>query len=477
VPDASEVSRGIAKALTRPLRAWDVRVRWLALVVAVLLGVGWTLVQVRLPTVFHSPDSSHYLKLAAGHTELVEQPFASRQLGPRVAAGLAKVLGGDIHGGFLLQGFASLAFAMGATCWLALRTAAPRWMLLAMMLVPSWAVLVQYLVLPDLWYAALLAALLVMLEREWYVAAAVWMLPLMLSRESTSLTLVCFLAAAWPAMKARRRRWLVAAIAVVAAVLGSFLVAKLAAGSRPNVEHLPQAVYMFAKLPWNFLRNVVGLMPWSDANPELCRVPVWSFPVHLGPVHALGVCGFSFMQQLLALEGTLTNFGLLPLLTAVVWWRVHKRNTGVSPLRQTMKPFGSGRDDKPLLGKEKEAPAKGRSALLRFALLYGGVSFVLAPLLGAGFVHLMQYAWPLFLVALPGLFDEMPARAMTAGRGWASVGFFALSLGVPVIERWHDFGQRLAMGLVIWAVGYGLLRVWLGKGWGRGAEVADSAQV
>jgi hypothetical protein len=452
VPDASEVSTGIAQALTRPLLAWSVRARWLALAVAVLAGVGWTLVQVKLPTVFHSPDSSHYLKLAAGHTELVEQPFASRQLGPRVAAALGRLLGGDLHRGFLLQGFASLAFAMGVTCWLALRSTAPRWMLLAIVLVPSWAVLVQYLVLPDLWYAALLAGLLVLLEREWYVAAAVWMLPLMLSRESTSLTLLCFLAAAWPGMKARR--WLVAAIAVAAAVAGSVAVAKLAAGSRPNVEHLPQAVYMFAKLPWNFLRNVAGVMPWSDANPELCTVPVWSVPVHFGPVHALGVCGFSFMQQLLALEGTLTNFGLLPLLTGVVWWRC-----GVLRSRQ----------------------GEPRSALLRFALLYGGVSFVLAPLLGAGFVHLMQYAWPLFLVALPGLFDELPMVAMTASRMWASVGFFALSLGVPAIERWPDFGQRLCMGVAIWAVGYWLLRAWLGKGLGQlaanGAEVVDSAPV
>jgi hypothetical protein len=448
VPDASEVSTGILHPLTRPLRSLSARARWLALVVAVLIGVGWTLVQVRLPTVFHSPDSSHYLKIAAGYTELVEQPFTSRQLGPRVAAWLAKLLGGDLQGGFLLQGFLSLAFAIGVTCWLALRSAAPRWMLLAMVLVPSWAVLVQYLVLPDLWYAGLLAALLVLLQREWYVAAALWMLPLMLSRESTSLTLVCFLVAAWPMLK--QRRWLVTAMAVVAAVVGSVVVGKLAAGSRPNAEHLPQTVYMFAKLPWNFLRNVVGLMPWSDANRDLCTVPVWSVPVSLpfhlgGSVHALGVCGFSFMQQLLALEGTLTNFGLLPLLTAMVWWR-----TGV---------LRSGR-------------GLVRSVLLRFALLYGGVSFLLAPLLGAGFVHLMQYAWPLFLVALPGLFDELVVGVMTARRMWASVGFFALSLGVPAIERWPDFGQRLGMGLAVWTAGYWLLRVWLGAA----VEVADSVQ-
>jgi hypothetical protein len=427
--------------LVQPLRAWSANLRWLAIAFAVLLGVGWTLVQVQLPTVFHSPDSSHYLKIAAGHTEMVEQPFASRQLGPRVAAGLGWLLGGDLHRGFLVQGFFSLLVAMGVTCWLALKTSAPRWLLLAMMLVPSWAVLLQYLVLPDLWYAALLAVLLVLLQKEMLLAAAVWMLPLMLSRESTSLTLVCFVVAAWPRLRVLHRHWLVVGTAVVAAVVGSLLVGRWAAGSRPNVEHLPQAVYMLAKLPWNFLRNVVGILPWSDANTELCQVPVWSVPFRFGPVHALGVCGFSVRQQLLAVEGTLTNFGLLPLLVAVLWWR-HRR-------------------------------VQGRSVLMRFALLYGGVSFVLASVLGAGFVHLMQYAWPLFLVALPGLFDEWPHAVLSRRQAWASVGFFGLSLAVPLIERCIYFLPRLAMGLAIWVAGYLLLQVWLGDG----AQVPDSAPV
>jgi len=419
------------------MRLWSLQARWLAIVLAVLAGVGQTLVKVQLPTVFHSPDSSHYLQIAAGHTELVEQPFASRQLGPLVAAGLGKLLGGSLHGGFLLQGFLSLALAMGVTCWLATKTAAPRWLLLAMMLVPSWAVLLQYLVLPDLWYAAMLAVLLVLLEKRWFWSAALWMLPLMLSRESTSLTLLCFLAAAWPGLG--KRRWQVAAVAFLAAAAGSVVVGRLAAASQANVEHLPQAVYMFAKVPWNFLRNVLGVLPWSDANTELCTVPVWSVPFRFGPVHSLGVCGFSVQQQLQAVEGTLINFGMLPLLVAVLWWRHRK--------------------------------VRDRSVLLRFALLYGGVSFLLAPVLGAGFVHLMQYAWPLFLVALPKLFDEELTGPLSAKRAWASVGFFGLSLAVPCIARWPVLLSRLAMGVAIWVVGYGLLRVWLGDG----AEVQESA--
>ncbi|QMV18512.1 hypothetical protein GOB94_07290 [Granulicella sp. 5B5] len=417
--------------LTQPLCAWRGPARWLALTVVVLLGVGVALAVVLsiapLSAVFHAPDSFHYLKLAAGHT--VMQPFASRQLGARVAALLGRLPGGDLHAGFLAEATLSLVFALAATVWLALQTLAPRWMLAALVLVASWPLLVQYLVLPDLWYAALLAALLVLLERELWLAAALIMLPLMLSRESASLTLVCFILAGW-ARWPQPRRWLYAAVAVASAVVGTLIVSRLNAGSQPNVEHLPEVIYVFAKVPWNFLRNVLGIIPWSDANPELCRVPVWSTPLHLGPVHAVGICGFSWLQQLAAVDNTLRLFGVLPLMAAVLWWR-HRH-------------------------------WQGRSVLLRFALLYGGVSFLLAPVLGAGFGHLMQYAWPLFLVAVPRLLDEFTQPSLTTQQAAASVGVLAVHLALPWILLVPGLGQRIALGLLLWAVGYWLLQSWLG---------------
>ena len=73
-----------------------------ALAVAMLLGVGAVLAIVPWAGVFHAPDSSHYLQLAAGRTDVM-QPFVSRQLGARVAAGLGLLLGGDLHAGFLVR--------------------------------------------------------------------------------------------------------------------------------------------------------------------------------------------------------------------------------------------------------------------------------------------------------------------------------------------------------------------------------------
>jgi hypothetical protein len=414
-------------SLTEPMRSWGTGSRWIAVIVGVLVGVGASLAIAPVRSVFDSPDSSHYLTIAAGHTEQVMQPFASRQLGARVAAALSGSRGGTLHTGFWIEAMLSLIIAMGATCWLAVRTAAPRWMLLALMLMPSWPRLVEYLALPDLWYAALLAVLLLLLAYERFMLSALMMFLLMLSRESTSLTLVCLLVACWPLWE-KTKRWLYALAAIVSAAAGSFLIARLAADSRSNREHLPQALYLFAKLPWNFARNVLGVQPWSDANSDLCKVPVWSMPFHLGPVHSLGICGFSIGQQMWFIEGVLTNFGLLPLMAAVLWWR-HRRR-------------------------------EGRGVLLRFALIYGGVCFVLTPVLGAGMVHLLQYAWPLFLIAPPLLMNEFP-MSQARGNRLAGAGFLAVHLVLPAILLWPYFWSRLAMGLALWGIGWVCLQQWI----------------
>jgi len=432
LPSESSSPPALLFALMQPLRAWPPSARRWATVCAVLLGAALAVcIAVHLQPFFHIADASHYLRLAAGDVRGVMQPFASRPLGALVARALAAVLHGSIHRGFYMEATLSLLVMLTIVFRLMLQSDAPRWMLVAVVVVPTWTTLVQNLVFPDLFYAALLAVLLALLAREHLLAAALMMFPLMLTRESTSLTLLCYLLAAWSSL-----RWRDRIAAVVAVVAGSAVVSRLSAGAQPNVEHLPGALYMLAKIPWNFLRNVLGVLPWSDANSELCKVPVWSFPFHLpfhwGSVHALGVCGVSFQQQLVALDVTLGNFGLLPLLLLWLWLRIPRQRNANND----------------------------RSVLLRFALLYGAVSFLLAPVLGAGFLHLVGYAWPLFLVALPRLFAPCDPTSWTDRRSWAAVGFFVVHLAVCGAAYWTAFLPGIGLKLALWMVGFLFLWVW-----------------
>jgi hypothetical protein len=377
-------------------------------------------------SVYIAGDARFYEGIATGNYSQVMQPFASRQLGALVVTGLMRLFHCTVERGFVFEGTLSLVVVLVVIYYLVLKTSAPRWLLFAIAFVPFWSFLLQDLVLPDLWYSALLAVMLLMLEGEHLLAASFMMFPLMLSRESTSLTLICFLVATW-----KQLRWTDRAVAVLSAAAGSIVVSHLAARAQPNSEQLPGLVYMLAKVPWNFLNNVLALAPWSNVNTQFCAVPRFALPIHLGRVHAIGICGFSVTGWVFVSEAALSVFGLLPLLAAYVWWRTRK--------------------------------ATDSNALLRFALLYGAASVVLAPVLGTWFTRLIGYAWPVFFVALPILFDRFPQAARKPSHQLAALGFFVTHLLVfSAAYRWRWLLQ-LAVNLLLWGIGFLLLRRWLAE--------------
>ena len=426
----SSLSGNISAALgelSGPIRAWPMRLRVMAgllgMVVCAMFAVGYV---VHSQSVFLEADARFYLEMVVGDYSQVMQPFASRQLGVLVVAAMVHLLHWTVDRAYSVEGGVSLAFLLGSIYFLMSHTAAPRWMLLAIAAVPFWPGLLQTLVLPDLWYSALLAGLILMVASEMWMAAALMMFPLMLSRESTSLALVCFLVAAWG-----RLRWRHRVIAVLSAAAGSVVVGRLAARAQPNLEHLPEIVYMFFKVPWNFMLNVVGIVPWSNVNAEYCAVPRWQWTVPFGHVTAIGVCGFSLsglMQWALAM---MTSFGLLPMLMGYLWWRCRGVRT--------------------------------RSVLLRFTLLYGIISLLLAPVLGTWFLRLVGYAWPLFFVALPLLFDEVVNVRLPRGRAVAALGFFGVQLCLNYVPYWWSMPMKLVTDGMLWGTAFGLLRYWFGE--------------
>jgi hypothetical protein len=324
---------------------------------------------------FHAADADWYMLLAHGDSRHVMQPFASRQLGPALVKLLAWMLHWPIENAFLLEGAVSLAVTLMVVYALMLRTAAPRWLLAAVMMMPIWPQLWLSLALPDLWYAALLSIFLLLLARQQLLAAACMMFPLMISRESTSLTLLCFLIAVW-----RPLRWRGRLTALASVMAGGALVSHLTAQSPGNHEQLPQVFYLLLKAPWNFMRNVGGVYLWSNMYTDICPVPVVQHSFHMGPVKSVGMCGFTLLQPLITLTAGLTTFGLLVMMVAFLWWRTRH--------------------------------FRSRSPLLNFCLLYGGVSFVCAPLFGTAVYRLFGYSWPLYAIALPLLFDDLRRSEM-----------------------------------------------------------------
>ena len=411
------------RLLFAPLHTLSGRKRWWIVLAAVVGTVGWSAwLGGDLMTAWGLPDVAFYVDMAHRRVDLVPQPFSARPLAPLLARWIAAAGGFWVQGGFTVLAYLSLAWTAGVVFWLALRTRAPRWVLLALVSVPFWPALLVHAGLPDPLYAALLAGVLVALERGWMMGAAGLMFPLMLARESTSLTLVCLLLVGW-----RRLGWRGGALAVAGAVAGAAVVHRMSAGGLPNPEGMSGGLYMVGKVVANLFRSV-GVVPWSNVYPELCGAPVWRAGLRVGPVREVGVCGWSPIAPLQALGALLTTFGLLPVLL-----------------------FRGGR-------KLWEVWRQGDD-LLRFSVLYGGVSLVLGPALGTWYQRLFGYGWPLLLVAAPRLAGMWEGSRREPLRRQAEGGLLGLHLVVCGLGTVFLSGGRLAWVVVLEAVAVALLLV------------------
>lgn len=377
-------------------------------------------------TFFIQSDAFNYLAIARGQAMLVE-PFASRQFAPTLARLIAFSFHLTVERSFILQGLLSLAVLAGVTFRLLYRASAPAWLLLVLIPLPFWKMIFTDLALPDLFYAALLALLFWAISRSSLISAAAMFLPLALTRETTLLVLVCFLAVGF--RQTTRRACILALIFFMA---GSMLVRYWTPEAAANREHLPKMAYMLAKMPWNFSRNILGIIPWSNVYPLLCSTPTYSVPLEFGPVHAVGVCGFNKFAFFSVLHCSFDVFGILPVLGVFLFLRVKR-------------PYDN--------------------FLLLFSLIYGAVSFLLAPMLGVSLDRLFGYAWPLFLLAIPLLLERLSFEHVNRPEffeqwsPWALV-FVVLNLACCELGYRDHYVLETILQIVLSILGYLVLLRW-----------------
>jgi hypothetical protein len=401
---------------------WSVRRRicafWLAFAGTTLVSVAlcW-----RFGSLFNDIDSYQYMYMANHRMDLVMLPFASRQLGVLLVQAFAHLLHLSIAHSFVLEGAISFGILLATVLYFLARSGAPAWVLPAIAGLLFWTRQLEDLALPDLFYAALLSCLLILLWRGRLMLAALMMFPLMVARESTLLTVACFLIAG-----GRRLRVREVVTTVLAMGAGMLLVKRLTVDAQPNQEHISPIFYMMAKVPWNFLKNVLGLNPWANLYRS-CEVPRWQMPLHMGSLRAIGLCSADFHYPINAIALALASFGLFPLLL------IKLRRVYLAPAD----PMGHD------------------SLFLRFCVLYGIVSFVLTPLLGESFLRLYFYSWPLFLVAMPIMMGS--ARATLASTP-AALLFLALHLCLSWSVMFFDPWPTLWIAAIIYPAGWLLLR-------------------
>jgi hypothetical protein len=327
-----------------------------------------------LPGAAYVPDAGQYRLLAVGQHGAVPAPFSARILGPALAGWLGRITGLGVDTGFLLLGIVCLIALLTLVARLLWSWQASPVLFAAVFLMPFWVDIFHDYYLPDPLHAAILAAILLCLLFGHTGLALLLLLPAYLARESTLLVALCLIFACW-----RRIRLRSALIGIMAIVCAGLVSRHFAQTGPASVHGMTGGAYILGKLVWSFFKNVLGLPLWSNTLPEC--TPVWVKAIapgyHLGAIRAIGVCRPSSWGPTRLLLAWFGVFGIGPALALALWRKI------VSPALPTDKQLS------------------GESIVLRFCIVYGLISILMTPLLGASVDRLVEYGWPFYFVAVP----------------------------------------------------------------------------
>lgn len=383
-------------------------------------------------------DASWYRLLALGENSHVLQPFSARVLAPFIAGSYSRIFGGSVDRGFLLLGLLSLLVLLVLVFEILARGGVlggrkGAALCAAVFLMPFWVGLFHGYYLPDLISAAILVLILWCLTRNRITLAMLLLFPAYLARESTLLVALCLLFAAW-----RRVSLRAAASGVAATVCGLAASAHFEALGAPSREGVHGAAYLVGKVIWNFPRNTIGLALWTNRMP-LCKNPAWTMApphwLHLGAIQQVGFCGFSSWGPERLLLSWFGVFGVGPALVLAFAPRLFSKAGMDGSYLSGPATRGSG-------GAIHNGDHKGTVIAYRFSVVYGAISFLLAPALGASTERLVAYGWPIFLIALPWFFQGF------------FKGFFQSQL-YPTRNGWWILAMHLACCWTAWFAFHG----------------------
>ena len=391
---------------------------------AILLG---------LPGAIYAPDAGQYRLLALGQRDAVPAPFSARILGPATAGWLGRVTGLGVDTGFLLLGIVCLVALIALVAGLLWSWRAPTAIFAGVFLMPFWVDIFHDYYLPDPLHATILAAILLCLLFGHTGLALLLLFPAYLARESTLLLALCLVFACW-----RRIPLRTAGVGLLAMAAGLLVSRHYGQSGPASVHGLGGGAYILGKLFWSFFKNVLGLPLWSNTLPECSPIWVTALPHPLGAIQQVGVCQPSLWGPGRLLLAWFGIFGIGPALAVVLWRR--------------MVPVLSAQ------GRDLEL-TPGMVIVFRFCIVYGVISILMAPFLGASADRLVEYGWPFYFGVLPWFIV-----ASYNLRGPRSAWILLLHL-LTCWVGWFGFRQQtpsfLLAGLAVLAlnaVGYALVR-------------------
>jgi len=319
-------------------------------------------------------DGEKYFRLAAEGPKGVVAPFSGRIFHPLLARLTSRVFNIRMEEAFFIV--SALFLVLWVCCVFLLLDASSFIHSFAYSLVfayPFVGLIARQFYYPEVAHAALLSAFLVFLKLKRERVGLILLLLLLLTRETTMLLVAVLLA-----QIILFHRWKYAFGVAMVTGLGLTIVYMATRQGAPNPEHLPGFVYLALKVPFNFLRNLLGVELVTDAIWYCQPVISWRVPdiLQIGNIRTIGLCSWNPTRALNTLGALLTVFGLWP---TVLLWAARTRRL---PQAQWMKT----------------------------AAAYGVLAYFVGTSVGADVSRLISQGWPLILVAMASIAQSVDRK-------------------------------------------------------------------
>jgi hypothetical protein len=313
-------------------------------------------------------DGEWYFRLAADGPKGVRAPFSGRIIHPLLARVASTIFNIRLEAAFFLVSAVSLVLWVCCIVLLLNPSSFTQLFGYSLMFVYPFIVLIAtQFYYPEIVHAALLSAFLVCLQRlhqrfGQYIGLVLLTL-LVMTREITVLLSLILLA-----KSVISRRYKYALGVAVSTSVGLVIVYIVTRQGLPNPENLPGILYLILKLPFNFLRNVLGVEFVTDAIWYCEPVVSWTVPetLQLGNIRTIGLCSWNPNRALSTLGTLLTIFGLQPVI--LLW-----------------------------AAKTRRLP---KAHWVTIAFVYGALLYLLGTSVGSDVFRLVSYGWPLMIVAI-----------------------------------------------------------------------------
>jgi hypothetical protein len=359
-------------------------------------------------------DSFNYLRLVNRQWDQVVAPFSARFLHTALIRSVASNFHCSTDAAATAVVVTAFLLSVTALAALFVKLHLPGFLMIPLLFSLATMQTVRLIYMPDQLYTTLLCIFLLLLAYNQFLLAAASLIVLFCSRESTLLlgatAVLVFLRRWWSSTGAAGApnravelhepppaRDLTHTVVFLIATAIGFLVNRHVANKFANVHHINPLLYLIAKAPYNFIKNILGIRIWTNTLTHTQGdhpFVKWSLPArfHMGQITEVGISAIWLAYPAQWVLSVITTFGAA--LTVLVHASVNAGRCAAAP---------AGASWPVCLYRGLNSLIRQQPVWMQIAAVYGIVSLVIVPLLGADIPRYAYYAWPALWLLAPSL--------------------------------------------------------------------------